>query len=66
MISSEDTQPMEVTITYTYDADVFDGEKDMVRLAKEEQDYLEEELRSAIEDVSPVHNFHLTVKPKLA
>lgn len=65
MYASEDIQPMTVTLTFSYEADVFEGENDMYALAKEEGEYLSREIKKSIEELTPVQGFKLTVQPDL-
>lgn len=66
MIADKNTQKMLVTVTYEYEADVFEDEDDMYLLAKQEEKFLESEFTALInDDISPATNINVTVKPEL-
>lgn len=66
--SDKNTQKMQVTVTYEYDAEVFDGEdNDMYAVAKEEEKFLQGEFDFLInEELQEVNNIKVAVKPRLA
>lgn len=57
---------MKVTVSFEFEADVYD-DKDMYQLAQEEEDYIEEELYALLEQiVSQASKVKVKVVPKLA
>lgn len=68
MNSDKNTQKMRVTVTYEYDAEVFDGEDDdMYAVAREEEKFLQGEFDVIINDeLAVARNIKVSVKPQLA
>lgn len=59
------TQTMQVTVTYRYQEEIFDGENDMYAVADDAKKYIERDFERFLSDGGSVSDIEVKVIPKL-